>query len=126
MKVEDPYIRLPHQVSNFLSFCETCVEAGTVEAITLITNYDDEFKKQEVEGKLVSIGESLASHGIKLEFKFDSRIHDRRIELSNDWTITLGRGLDIYQRPDSWMDIGANDLGLRQCQETNIVYTKRK
>ncbi len=126
VKVEDPYIRMPHQVSNFLRFCETCVEAGTVEAITLITNYDDEFKKQEVEGNLVSIGESLASHGIKLEFKFDSRIHDRRIELSNDWTITLGRGLDIYQRPDSWMDIGANDLGLRQCQETNIVYTKRK
>jgi len=126
VKVEDPYIRMPHQVSNFLRFCETCVEAGTVEAITLITNYDDEFKKQEVEGNLVSIGESLASHGIKLEFKFDGRIHDRRIELSNDWTITLGRGLDIYQRPDSWMDIGANDLGLRQCQETNIVYTKRK
>ena len=126
VKVEDPYIRMPHQVSNFLRFCETCVEAGTVEAITLITNYDDEFKKQEVEGNLVSIGESLASHGIKLEFKFDSRIHDRRIELSNDWTITLGRGLDIYQRPDSWMDIGANDLGLRQCQETNIIYTKRK
>ncbi|HAU25823.1 MAG TPA: BREX system Lon protease-like protein BrxL [Alteromonas australica] len=126
VKVEDPYIRMPHQVSNFLRFCETCVEAGTVEAITLITNYDDEFKKQEVEGNLVSIGESLPSHGIKLEFKFDSRIHDRRIELSNDWTITLGRGLDIYQRPDSWMDIGANDLGLRQCQETNIIYTKRK
>jgi ATP-dependent Lon protease len=126
VKVEDPYIRMPHQVSNFLRFCETCVEAGTVETITLITNFDDEFKKQEVESNLVSIGESLASHGIKLEFKFDNHIHDRRIELSNDWTITLGRGLDIYQRPDTWMDIGANDLDLRQCQETNIVYTKQK
>ena len=124
VKVEDPYIRLPHQVTNFLRFCETCVEAGTVETITLITSYDDEFKKQEVESNLVSIGESLAAHGIKLAFTFNNRIHDRRIELSNHWAITLGRGLDIYQRPDSWMDIGANDLDLRQCQETNIVYTK--
>ena len=126
VKVEDPYIRLPHQVTNFLRFCETCVEAGTVETITLVTDYEDEFKKQEVQSNLVSIAESLAEHGIKLEYKFNNRIHDRRIELNNDWTITLGRGLDIYQRPDSWMDIGANDLDLRQCQETNIVYTKTK
>ena len=123
--VEDPFIRLHHQVTNFLRFCETCVEAGTVESITLVTDYDDLQAKQEVESGLTTIRESLADHGIELSFKFKDRLHDRRIELSNGWVINLGRGLDFYQRPDTWMDIGANDMDLRKCRETNIVFTKQ-
>lgn len=124
IKIEDPYIRLPHQVTNFLRFCEVCVEAGTVEHIQLITAYDDEFKKQEVESSLITIRESLEDHGIALEFTFKPSFHDRRIETDNHWVITMGRGLDIYQKPDNWMSIGANELELRPCSETNLVYTK--
>jgi len=125
VKVEDPYIRLPHQVTNFLRFCEVCVEAGTVEKISLTTSYDDSFKKQEVESGLVTLADSLAEHGIEFTFQFQENFHDRRIELSNGWLITLGRGLDIYQRPETWMHIGASDLDLRKCHETNIVFTQQ-
>lgn len=125
VSVEDPYIRLPHQVTNFLRFCEVCVEAGTVESVNLKTTYDDHFKKQEVEASLTTIKESLAEHGIELKFTFSPSFHDRRIETDKGWVITLGRGLDLYQKPDTWMSIGVNELELRPCFETSVVYLKK-
>ena len=29
--IEDPYIRLQHQIQNFVRFCETVLKAGTVK-----------------------------------------------------------------------------------------------
>jgi ATP-dependent Lon protease len=31
--VEAPYIRLPHQIQNFVRFCETIVKAPTIKTI---------------------------------------------------------------------------------------------
>jgi ATP-dependent Lon protease len=59
-----------------------------------------------------------------LEIKENSALHDREIRLSNGWAIKIGRGFDIYQRPDEWFQIGANDLDLRQCLETNVDIIK--
>ena len=41
VRLEDPYIRRHHQITNFLHFCEVCVDAGTVQEIHLTTSYDD-------------------------------------------------------------------------------------
>ena len=41
LTVEDPYIRLPHQLQNFVRFCETVVKALTVKKINLITSYEE-------------------------------------------------------------------------------------
>ena len=35
--IEDPYIRLPHQIANFTRFCELVVKTGSVEKIHLVT-----------------------------------------------------------------------------------------
>jgi ATP-dependent Lon protease len=40
--------------------------------------------------------------------------------LDNGWVIKIGRGLDFYQRPTSWFEVGANDLSLRKCLETKV------
>ena len=40
--VEDPYIRMPHQIANFVRFCETVVKAATIRSVTLITSYDQQ------------------------------------------------------------------------------------
>jgi len=58
--------------------------------------------------------------------KISDTLHDRRIDLDNGWSISLGRGLDFYQRPDEWFDIGAYDLDQRACYETNIGFRKMK
>ena len=47
-------------------------------------------------------------------------LHDREIRLDNGWVIKIGRGLDFYQPPKSWFDVGANDLSLRPCLETKV------
>ncbi|MBT8036129.1 MAG: BREX system Lon protease-like protein BrxL [Verrucomicrobiae bacterium] len=124
VRLEDPYIRRHHQITNFLHFCEVCVDAGTVQEIHLTTSYEDEEEKKEAGVKIIAIAKSLAEHGIKLDVTMSETLHDRRIELDNGWTITLGRGLDFYQRPDDWLEIGANELNLRQCTETTINYRK--
>jgi hypothetical protein len=32
----------------------------------------------------------------------------------------IGRGLDFYQKPGGWYEVGANDLSLRKCLETKV------
>lgn len=124
VRLEDPYIRRHHQITNFLHFCEVCVDVGTVQEIQLVTSYENEEEKQEAAPKIIAIARSLEEHGIKLKVTISETLHDRRIELDNSWVITLGRGLDFYQRPDDWLEIGANELNLRQCTETAINYRK--
>ncbi|MBK1835060.1 BREX system Lon protease-like protein BrxL [Roseibacillus ishigakijimensis] len=122
--LDDPYIRTHYQVVNFVRFCEMCVELGSVEEISLCTSYDSEYEKDEVLAKLTTIETSLADHGIVLKIRFSNTLHDREIRADNGWTIQLGRGLDIYQSPEDWLEIGANDLQLRMLKETTITYLK--
>lgn len=119
--IEDPYIRIPHQIANFTRFCELAVKTGAVEKIRLKTGADDQSQEVEISEKLDALSEDLKEHGISLEFKFDSHLHDRRIRLDNGWVIKIGRGFDIYQkieRPRS--GLGVNDFDLRPCLETTV------
>jgi len=34
--------------------------------------------------------------------------------------IKIGRGLDFYQKPATWHEIGVHDLALRRCLETKV------
>jgi ATP-dependent Lon protease len=124
--IEDPYIRTHHQIVNFLRFCEACVEGGTVQKIHLITGIESEYHKEEQLQKLGIIEESLSQHGVELTIKIDDKIHDREVRLDNGWAFRLGRGLDYFQRPDDWLELGANDLDLRPCQETKISIIRKE
>lgn len=118
--IEDPYIRLQHQIQNFVRFCETVLKAGTVKRITLITGHDDKTPLAEMAEKLEELKQSLLELDVELEVKLNPNIHDREIRLDNGWTIKIGRGLDIYQKPTSWFEVGAHDLNLRKCLETKV------
>jgi ATP-dependent Lon protease len=118
--VEDPYIRIQHQIQNFVRFCELLARQSTVRSIKLITGYDNAIQKNDVAEKLYELAESLKDSDIELKVEFNSRLHDRAIKLDNGWIVKIGRGLDIYQKPQSWFEVGANDLNLRRCLETNV------
>ena len=118
--IEDPYIRLPHQIQNFVRFCETVLKSGTVKRIDLVTGYDDNTQLAEIHEKLEDLKQSLLEVDVSLEVKLNPNIHDREIRLDNGWVIKIGRGLDFYQRPTSWFEVGANDLSLRKCLETKV------
>ena len=120
LTIEDPYIRRDYQIRNFLQVCELAVQIGTIKSIELITAAEHDYQKDEAIKKLDEIKESLADSGIDLTYRFDPTIHDREIRTDTDWHIVIGRGLDIYQKPDSWLQIGASNLDLRPCMETKV------
>lgn len=118
--IEDPYIRLHHQIQNFVRFCETVLKAGTVKTISLITGYDDKTQLADIAEKLEELKQSLLELDVEFEVKLNPNIHDREIRLDNGWIIKIGRGLDFYQKPGGWFEVGANDLSLRKCLETKV------
>ncbi|XP_077605308.1 MIT domain-containing protein 1 isoform X2 [Crocuta crocuta] len=90
--IQDPYIRQIHQGSG---------------------------KKQQSSG-LQEIKESLKNHGVLLELKYSSSVHDREIRFNNGWMIKIGRGLDYFKKPQSRFSLGCCDFDLRPCHETTV------
>ena len=122
--IEDPYIRATHQVQNFIRFCEAILKQPTVKKIQLITSYDDQTNVQEMAERLQDVKQSLLELDVELDIKVNENLHDREIRIDNGWTIKIGRGLDFFQRPDSWYSVGVNDLALRKCLETKVDILK--
>jgi ATP-dependent Lon protease len=118
--IEDPYIRMQHQIQNFVRFCETILKATTIKRICLITGYDDKTQLAEIAEKMEELKQSLLELDVELEVKLNSNIHDREIRIDNGWTVKIGRGLDFYQKPGGWFEVGANDMSLRKCLETKV------
>jgi ATP-dependent Lon protease len=118
--VEDPYIRVTHQIQNFIRLCETIVKRPAIRKINLITSYDDKTIISEMRDNLEELKQSLLEIDIILDIKLDANLHDREIRIDNGWIIKIGRGLDFYQKPHSWFEIGVNDLSLRKCLETKV------
>jgi len=120
IKIEDPYIRMPHQIQNLVRFCEMIVRDSRANEIHLVTGFDLEFQKESISEKLSLLQASLADHGIKFTFAFSDTIHDREIVFDNGWNFSIGRGLELYQKPEDWYSIGSVDLDLRPCLETKV------
>ena len=118
--IEDPYIRLQHQIQNFVRLCETILKTASVKKISLITGYDDNTQLTDIAEKLEELKQSLLELDVELEVKLNPNMHDREIRLDNGWVIKIGRGLDFYQKPGGWFEVGANDLSLRKCLETKV------
>jgi ATP-dependent Lon protease len=118
--IEDPYIRHPHQIQNFVRFCETALKFNTVKKIHLTTGYDDKTGLADIAEKLEELKQSLLELDVVLEIKLNPNLHDREIRLDNGWIIKIGRGLDFYQKPGGWFEVGVHDLSLRKCLETKV------
>lgn len=118
--IEDPYIRAKHQLNNFVRFCEAVIKQPSIDSITLITSYDEQTNVKEMASALKDLQQSLLELDVKLDVQVNENLHDREIRIDNGWTIKIGRGLDFFQKPDSWFGVGVNDLSLRKCLETKV------
>ena len=118
--IEDPYIRMPHQIQNFVRFCEMVLKAPSVRKISLVTGYDDNTQLADIAEKMDELKQSLLEVDVALDVQLNPNLHDREIRIDNGWVIKVGRGLDFYQKPGGWFEIGANDLALRKCLETKV------
>ncbi len=123
--IEDPYIRISHQIQNFIRLCETIVKYSTIRKIVLVTSFDDKTNISEMRDSLDELKQSLLEIDIVLDIKIDQNMHDREIRLDNGWIIKIGRGLNFFQKPNSWFELGVNDLSLRKCLETKVDIFKK-
>ncbi|XP_049641060.1 MIT domain-containing protein 1 [Suncus etruscus] len=123
--IEDSYIRQPHQVNNFLRFCEMLIKKCKVKTIHLLTSLDSSCAVTQRSG-LEEIKASLRNYGVLLEIEYSSSLHDREIRFNNGWIVKIGRGLDYFKRSKGQYSLGNCDLDLRQCHETtvDIFHTK--
>jgi ATP-dependent Lon protease len=120
----DPYVRLEYQVRNFLAFTgiiDTMI--GPVELL-LTTAADDEYQQERNRQKFDEISKSLADHGINFNFKFNNNIHKRGLELDNGWKVSIDRGLDIYQKPDSSYELSEIDQTKKKCRDTEVIFLR--
>jgi ATP-dependent Lon protease len=74
----------------------------------------------EIAEKFEELKQSLLEVDIELDVKLNPNLHDREIRIDNGWTVKIGRGLDFYQKPASWFEVGAHDMSLRKCLETKV------
>jgi ATP-dependent Lon protease len=121
----DPYIRMPYQFSFFLEFCVMLSKLKEEEEeinLNLITNNDEEHIKQSEES-LYELSIVLEQIGINLNYVFQEK-HDRSITTNNGWKIILGRGLDIFEKPEGRFDIGTIDQERRMCKACEITFLK--
>lgn len=124
--IEDPYIRLQHQIQNFVRFCESVLKVSSIRKITLITSYDDKTQWADIAEKMEELKQSLLELDVELEVKLNPNIHDREIRIDNGWIVKIGRGLDFYQKPGGWFEVGVNDMSLRKCLETKVDIFREK
>jgi len=118
--IEDPYVRMPHQIQNFVRFCETVLRHSVAKKITLRTGYDDKTQLADISEKLEELKQSLLELDVSLEIILNPNLHDREIRIDNGWVIKIGRGLDFYQKPGGWFEVGSHDLSMRKCLETKV------
>ncbi|NQT60366.1 MAG: BREX system Lon protease-like protein BrxL [Bacteroidetes bacterium] len=123
IRIYDPYVRLQYQVFNLMSFCEILETQGTPIKLSLITS-TDQFHEGGITSILTELKTGLSRDDIEFEFSFDPNLHDRWIETDTGWRIILGRGLDIFQKPDDKFSLGFMDQSKRKCKSFSIVYTK--
>ena len=126
LSLQDPYIRMPYQFKNLLEFCMMLgnnKDPETEIALEVITWNTEEFMPDTI-----SFFEELQSNvldlGINLVYKFENN-HDRFIDANNGWKITLGRGLDIFEKTEGRFSVADMDQSRRKCKACEITYLKK-
>ncbi len=121
--IRDPYIRLSHQMRNFVELCRLIAEVKVEDeeiSIHLITNNDPEYI-ESAHQNFTELADSLAEIGIVFTYELNETIHDRSIEINNGWKIILGRGLDIWQKTNGRYDIAEFYQEKRLCKEFELT-----
>lgn len=133
--LEEPYLTNGFQIANLVRFIELLVKIGDCKILRLVTKPGETPEDTSVINEsLEKIKETLGDmegNIMAFEYEFDENSHDRFIRTSNNWDITLGRGLHFYQNmnPDkdnrNYFQMGTYDLSLRPCLKARFVFMKR-
>lgn len=90
--------------------------------IHLSTQNDDDEKVAEVIDSFNDLVDELLPMGIEFSYYFKAD-HDRLIKTDTGWTITLRRGLDIYEKFNRFSLCRSNQTN-RRCKAFNVSINK--
>ena len=121
----DPYLRYDYQIHNLMNFCESVAPEHGHITLRLQTAGESQMQEVEISSKLDELQESLAKNGVVFRYTLEQGLHDRWIETNTGWKILLGRGLDMFQKPEGKFSLGFIDQGRRACKATSITYVKK-
>lgn len=123
--IEDPFIRTSWQVKNLMEFLTMLIDTREVDdlKVHLITN-EEETKLPELIDRLDDIKDDMLTYGIEFDYKFKD-FHDRCIKSNDGWMITLGRGLDIFDKYSPY-SVAAVRQDKRKCKDFIVSYIKEK
>ena len=123
----DPFIRQPYQIDNLVDFIQmvrdVTIQSDTIK-IHLSTQNEDDEKVSETIDCFNDLADELLPLGIDFTYDFKAD-HDRLITTDTGWTITLGRGLDIYEKFNRFSLSRASQLN-RRCKAFNVSINKTK
>jgi len=125
ISIQDPYIRLPYQFKNLLEFCIMLANNKDPEEeihLEVVTWNTPEFQAAS-QASLEDFQESVKDLGIDFTFMLQD-VHDRFIWANNGWKITLGRGLDIFEKTEGRFNAADLDQTLRRCKACEVTYLR--
>ena len=88
-----------------------------------VVTWNDEEYLEESRLSLEELAQNVQSIGINLTVRFE-RHHDRFIAADNGWKITLGRGLDIFEKIEERFSVADIDQTKRKCKSCEMTYLK--
>lgn len=122
--VTDPFIRIPYQIRNLLDFIQMLIDTNVhpeLLEIALKTQNDDSSIPEMID-IFDDVAEDLQNYGVHFKYSFDA-VHDRSIVADNGWSISLGRGLDIFEPYGKYALAQAKQEN-RRCKEFTVIYLK--
>lgn len=133
--LEEPYLVHGYQMTNLVRFVELLVKIGDCKVLKLVTKPGETPEESTIISdnlmKLRDTLDDMDDCDMKFEYEFDENSHDRFIRTSNNWDITLGRGLHFYQNMNpnkdsrNYFQMGTYDLSLRPCLKARFTFIKR-
>ena len=133
--LEEPYLTHGFQMANLVRFVELLVKIGDCKVFRLVTKPGETPEESTLISdslqRLKNTLDDMDEVSMTFEYEFDENSHDRYIRTSNNWDITLGRGLHFYQNLNpnkdsrNFFQMGTYDLSLRPCLKTRFTFMKR-
>ena len=125
--LQDPYIRFPYQFKNLLEFCVMLANNKDPEdEIHLeVLSWNTPDHMSDSIAYFEEFRESVSDLGIHFSFIMED-VHDRYILADNGWKITLGRGLDIFEKNEGRFNAAELDQSRRRCKACEVTYLRMK
>lgn len=121
--IEDPFVRTSWQLRNLIEFLTMLVDNRPDEDIKVrLVTWEEDEKLPVLIDRLDDIKDDMATYGIDFDYSF-REFHDRQITTDNGWNISLGRGLDIYDKYNAY-SIASGRQDRRKCREFRVIYMK--